>query len=55
MLAAMKAYRDVNDRFRPCSDHVPKMTDEISIGLIGLAYNHGSINAMIQAANALGS
>jgi mannonate dehydratase len=51
MLRAMKAYRDVNYRFTLCSDHVPKMTDDIAFGLIGRAYNHGYIKAMIQAAN----
>jgi mannonate dehydratase len=53
MLAAMKAYRDVNYRFTLCSDHVPKMTDDIGNGLIGRAYNHGYIKAMIQAVNRL--
>ena len=52
MLAAMKAYRDVDYRFTLCSDHVPKMTDDLAFGLIGRAYNHGYIKAMIHAANA---
>jgi mannonate dehydratase len=52
MLRAMKAYRDVDYRFTLCSDHVPKMTDDLSFGLIGRAYNHGYIKAMIHAANA---
>ena len=47
----MQAYRDVNYRFTLCSDHVPKMTDDIGNGLIGRAYNHGYIKAMIQAVN----
>ena len=34
-----------------CSDHVPQMTDDLDFGLIGRAYNHGYIKAMIQAAN----
>ena len=51
MLAAMKAYRDVSYRFTLCSDHVPQMTDDIAFGLIGRAYNHGYIKAMIHAAN----
>jgi mannonate dehydratase len=51
MLAAMRAYREVNYRFTLCSDHVPHMTDDIGNGLIGRAYNHGYIKAMIQAAN----
>ncbi|NLG49791.1 MAG: TIM barrel protein [Chloroflexi bacterium] len=53
MLAAMKAYRDVNYRFTLCSDHVPHMTDDIGNGLIGRAFNHGYIRAMIQAVNRL--
>lgn len=53
MLLAMKAYRDVNYRRTLCSDHVPKMTDDVSFGLIGRAFNHGYIKAMIQAANRL--
>ena len=51
MLAAMQAYRDVSYRFTLCSDHVPKMTDDLDFGLIGRAYNHGYIKAMIHAAN----
>lgn len=54
MLLAMKAYRDVNYRFTLCSDHVPHMTDDIGNGLIGRAFNHGYIRAMIQAVNHLG-
>ena len=54
MFMAMKAYRDVNYRFTLCSDHVPKMTDDLGNGLIGRAYNHGYIKAMIQAVNRLG-
>ena len=53
MLRAMKAYRDVNYRFTLCSDHVPHMTDDFGNGLIGRAFNHGYIRAMIQAANRL--
>ena len=53
MLLAMKAYRDVGYRFTLCSDHVPQMTDDIGNGLIGRAYNHGYIKAMIQAVNRL--
>jgi len=53
MLRAMKAYRDVSYRFTLCSDHVPKMTGDLAFGLIGRAYNHGYIKAMIQAANRL--
>lgn len=53
MLRAMKAYRDVGYRFTLCSDHVPKMTDDLAFGLIGRAYNHGYIKAMIQAVNRL--
>jgi len=53
MFLAMKAYRDVDYRFTLCSDHVPKMTDDIGNGLIGRAYNHGYIKAMIQAVNRL--
>jgi len=51
MFLAMKAYRDVGYRFTLCSDHVPKMTDDIGNGLIGRAFNHGYIRAMIQAVN----
>ena len=51
MLAAMQAYRAVDYRFTLCSDHVPKMTDDLAFGLIGRAYNHGYIKAMIHAAN----
>ena len=51
MLGAMKAYRDTGYRYTLCSDHVPKMTGDLSFGLIGRAYNHGYIKAMIQAAN----
>lgn len=51
MLAAMKAYRDVDYRLTLCSDHVPRMTDDVGFGLIGRAYNHGFIKAMIAAAN----
>ena len=54
MFMAMKAYRDVDYRFTLCSDHVPKMTDDLGNGLIGRAYNHGYIKAMIQAVNRLG-
>ena len=53
MARAMRAYRDVDYRRTLCSDHVPKMSDDISFGLIGRAYNHGYIKAMIQAANRL--
>ena len=53
MLLAMKAYRDVDYRFTLCSDHVPKMLDDIGNGLIGRAFNHGYIKAMIQAVNRL--
>jgi mannonate dehydratase len=53
MLAAMKAYRDVGYRFTLCSDHVPQLSDDLAFGLIGRAYNHGYIKAMIQAANRL--
>ena len=52
-LATMKAFRDVNYRRTLCSDHVPEMTDDIAFGLIGRAYNHGYIKAMIQAANSV--
>jgi mannonate dehydratase len=51
MLQAMRAYREVGYRFTLCSDHVPQMTDDLDFGLIGRAYNHGYIRAMIQAAN----
>jgi mannonate dehydratase len=51
MLAAMKAYREVDYRRTLCSDHVPKMTDDVAFGLIGRAFNHGYIRAMVQAAN----
>jgi mannonate dehydratase len=51
MLRAMRAYREVGYRFTLCSDHVPQMTDDLDFGLIGRAYNHGYIRAMIQAAN----
>ncbi|MGH2460025.1 MAG: mannonate dehydratase [Chloroflexota bacterium] len=51
MLAVMKAYRDVDYRLTLCSDHVPHLTDDLDFGLIGRAYNHGYIKAMIQAAN----
>jgi mannonate dehydratase len=51
MFAAMRAYRDVGYRFTLCSDHVPKMSDDLAFGLIGRAYNHGYIKAMIQAVN----
>jgi D-mannonate dehydratase len=51
MLAAMRAYREVDYRRTLCSDHVPKMSDDVGFGLIGRAYNHGYIKAMIQAAN----
>lgn len=53
MFLAMKAYRDVNYRFTLCSDHVPHLTDDLAFGLIGRAYNHGYIKAMIQAVNHL--
>ena len=51
MLRAMRAYREVDYRRTLCSDHVPKMSDDVGFGLIGRAYNHGYIRAMIQAAN----
>ena len=47
MLRAMRAYREVGYRFTLCSDHVPQMTDDLDFGLIGRAYNHGYIRAMI--------
>jgi mannonate dehydratase len=53
MLRAMRAYREVGYRFTLCSDHVPQMTDDLEFGLIGRAYNHGYIKAMVQAANAM--
>ena len=53
MLRAMRAYREVDYRFTLCSDHVPQMTDDLDFGLIGRAYNHGYIKAMVQAANLL--
>ena len=52
MLRAMRAYRDLGYRFTLYSDHVPKMTDDLSFGLIGRASNHGDIRAMVDAANA---
>jgi mannonate dehydratase len=52
MLAVMRAFRAVDYQRTLCSDHVPRMTDDIGAGLIGRAYNHGYIKAMIQAANA---
>ncbi|MCC6619435.1 MAG: mannonate dehydratase [Chloroflexi bacterium] len=52
MLAVMRAFRDVDYRRTLCSDHVPQMSDDVSFGLIGRAYNHGYIKAMVQAANA---
>jgi mannonate dehydratase len=51
MLRAMRAYREVGYRFTLCSDHVPEMSDDLDFGLIGRAYNHGYIKAMVQAAN----
>ena len=51
MLGAMRAYREVGYRFTLCSDHVPQMRDDLDFGLIGRAYNHGYIRAMVQAAN----
>ena len=51
MFRAMRAYRDVGYRFTLCSDHVPKVADDLDFGLIGRAYNHGYIKAMIQAVN----
>jgi len=51
MLRAMRAYREVGYRFTLCSDHVPQMSDDLDFGLIGRAYNHGYIKAMVQAAN----
>jgi mannonate dehydratase len=53
MVLAMKAYRDVDYRRTLCSDHVPKMSDDVGFGLIGRAFNHGFIRAAIQAANRL--
>jgi len=41
----------VDYRLTLCSDHVPHLTDDLDFGLIGRAYNHGYIKAMIQAAN----
>lgn len=55
MFRAMQAYRDVEYRFTLCSDHVPKLSDDLDFGLIGRAYNHGYIKAMIQAVNAGGT
>jgi mannonate dehydratase len=52
MLAVMRAFRDVDYRRTLCSDHAPRMTDDLDFGLIGRAYNHGYIKAMVQAANA---
>ena len=54
MLAAMRAYREVGYRYTLCSDHVPHMHvtgDAATDNLIGRAYNHGYIKAMIQAVN----
>jgi mannonate dehydratase len=51
MLGIMRAFREVGYARTLCSDHVPRMTDDIDFGLIGRAYNHGYIKAMIQAAN----
>ena len=53
MLRVMRAFREVDYRRTLCSDHVPRMTDDIAFGLIGRAYNHGYIKAMIQAVNGL--
>lgn len=53
MVLAMKAYRDVRYRFTLCSDHVPKMTDDLAFGLIGRAFNHGYIKALIHSVDHL--
>lgn len=51
LLAVMRAFQAVNYRRTLCSDHVPQMTDDVAFGLIGRAYNHGYIKAMVQAVN----
>lgn len=52
MLAVMRAFRAVDYERTLCSDHAPRMTDDVDFGLIARAYNHGYIKAMVQAANA---
>jgi mannonate dehydratase len=52
MLAVMRAFRAVDYRRTLCSDHAPRMTDDVAFGLIARAYNHGYIRAMVRAANA---
>jgi mannonate dehydratase len=54
LLAVMRAFREVDYRRTLCSDHVPQMTDDVAFGLIGRAYNHGYIKAMVQATNRTG-
>ena len=53
MLACMPAYCEVGYVYPLCSDHVPRMTDEVGFGRIGRAYNHGYSKAMVQAVNSL--
>lgn len=54
MLAAMRAYRDVNYPHALVSDHTPQVIGEIAGGKIGRSFSQGYICGLVQAVNAEG-
>ena len=54
MLAAMRAYKEVNFTGSLVSDHTPKVIGDFAGGRIGRSYSHGWIRGLIQAVNAEG-
>ncbi len=52
MLAAMRAYKEVDYTGSLVSDHTPRITGDIAGGRVGRSYAHGYIRGLIQAANA---
>ena len=51
MLAAVRAYKEVNYRGSLVSDHTPGIAGDTS-GRIGRTFSHGYIRGLIQAVNA---
>lgn len=54
MLAAMRAYREVNYPHALVSDHTPRVIGEIAGGKIGRSFSQGYIRGLVQAVNADG-
>ncbi|MBI1355554.1 MAG: TIM barrel protein [Acidobacteria bacterium] len=54
MLAAMRAFKEVNYTSSLVSDHTPQVIGDFDGGRIGRSYSHGWIRGLIQAVNAEG-